>query len=210
MPETFEELLTTAMTARSPARARVEGARDAAVLVPVVLSPEPSLIFTVRTEHLPSHKGQISFPGGSLGPDESVVAAALREAHEEIGLDPDSVRVVGELDATPTFVSGFVVTPVVGILDELPELRPNPAEVAEVVVVPIARLNEEIRSEPGFFHLDRTYPTEAWVWEDKVIWGLTARLLRTFLTILADLGLATMPGDTTSWTAWPLQATGRQ
>ncbi|MFN2525302.1 MAG: CoA pyrophosphatase [Actinomycetota bacterium] len=210
MPDSFEQLLADALATRSPARARVKGARDAAVLVPIVLSPDPSLIFTARTEHLPSHKGQISFPGGSLGPDESVVAGALREAEEEIGLDPDVVRVIGELDATPTFVSGFVVTPVVGVMDRLPELRPNPAEVAEVLVVPISELNEGIRSEPGFSHLDRTYPTEAWIWQDKVIWGLTARLLRTFLTILADLGLAVMPGDTTSWTAWPLEATGRQ
>ncbi|HEX2240861.1 MAG TPA: CoA pyrophosphatase [Actinomycetota bacterium] len=210
MSETFEGLLLGALSARAPRRARIEGARDAAVLVPVVLTPEPSLIFTVRTEHLPSHKGQISFPGGSIGPGESAVEAALREAQEEIGLDPDEVRVIGELDSMPTFVSGFVVSPVVGLIDRLPQLHANPSEVAEILVVPIAQLNEEIRSEPGFSHLDRTYPTEAWVWGNHVIWGVTARLLRTFLILLADLGLAARPGETISWGEWPVQASERR
>ena len=171
-------------------------------MIPIVSTPEPTLLFTQRTETLPSHKGQISFPGGSIDPDDdSAVAAALREAEEEIGLAAGLVDVLGELDSLHTFVSGYVVTPVVGWLDGRPDLRPNPSEVAAVLEVPVADLVEEIRAEPGFTHNGRTFPTEAWVWNDKVIWGVTARILRILLYRLAEAGLAERPGDTSS--PWP-------
>jgi 8-oxo-dGTP pyrophosphatase MutT (NUDIX family) len=180
----------------------LNGARDAAVLIPIIALPEPTMIFTVRTETLPSHKGQISFPGGSIDPaDASPTAAALREAQEEIGLKPSDVEVLGALDSFHTFVSGYVVTPVVGWLAQPPQLRPNPAEVAEVLEVPVADLADEIRAEPGFTHNGRTFPTEAWIWNEHVIWGVTARILRAFLGRLAEAGLADPPGDTT--TPWP-------
>lgn len=174
--------------------------RAAAVLLPIVASPEPSLIFTVRTDTLPSHKGQISFPGGSIDPtDPTPEFAALRETQEEIGIDPGAVTVLGELETFPTFVSGYIVTPVVGWLEDMPELNVNAGEVAEVLVVPVADLTEAIRQEPGFMHASRTYPTEAWVWNDKVIWGVTARILRMFLERVAEAGLADPPSATTSW-----------
>jgi hypothetical protein len=109
------------------------------------------------------------------------------------------VRVLGELDTFPTYVSGYAVTPVVGWIDELPELHPSPAEVARVIVVPLDKLSDEIRSEAGFTFGGRTYPTEAWIWEDNVIWGVTARVVRSFLELLAEAGLAPAPTATTSW-----------
>lgn len=209
MNEDFKNRLAKALAARSPARVSLDDARDAAVLIPIVATPEPTLIFTVRTETLSSHKGQISFPGGSIDEgDTDEIAAALRETQEEIGLDPTAVEVLGALDAFPTFVTGFVVTPVIGWLESEPELKPNPQEVAAVLHVPLAQLNEEIRSEPGFSHRDHSYPTEAWVWNDNVIWGVTARIIRSFLDVVAAAGLADPPGDTTSWTGWPLPDTG--
>ena len=201
----FEERLASVLKARPARRVTIEGARQAAVLIPIVAVPEPTLIFTVRTDTLPSHKGQISFPGGSLDPeDPSSEAAALRETQEELGIDPDAVRIVGELDTTPTFVSGYVVAPFVGWLDEPPRLSPNPAEVAEVLHVPITDLVEDIRREPGFEHAGRTYPTEAWVWDGHVIWGVTARIIRIFLDRLAETGLVPAPASTTSWGGWPI------
>ena len=198
----FEERLRDELGRRPPQRITVEGTRDAAVLIPIVAEPEPALIFTRRTDTLPSHRGQISFPGGSIDPgDRDPAAAALREAHEEIGLDPSAVRVVGELDSLQTFVSGFVVTPIIGWLEEEPALRPNPREVAEVLRVPLEDLTDEIRREPGFLHGDRSYPTEAWVWRDNVIWGVTARILRVFLGRLAAAGLADSPAGTAF--VWP-------
>ncbi|MGH2694798.1 MAG: CoA pyrophosphatase [Actinomycetota bacterium] len=206
MPEAFEHRLKEALAARTPERTTVEDARAAAVLIPIVEASEPTLILTVRTDTVGTHKGQISFPGGSVdASDDSRVQAALRETHEEIGLDPSSVRVLGELDTFPTFVSGYVVTPFVGWLERPPDLRANPAEVAEVLHVPISHLTEEIRAEPGFSHEGRSYPTEAWIWRGHVIWGVTARIVRHFLSVLAEAGLAATPGRTASWTAWPLQ-----
>jgi 8-oxo-dGTP pyrophosphatase MutT (NUDIX family) len=202
MNEAFRDSLQAALRARPGRHASVEDARDAAVLIPIVGSAKPSLIFTVRTDTLPSHKGQISFPGGSIDAgDESPVAAALREAHEEIGLEPEAVTVLGEMDSLHTFVSGYVVTPVVGWLSAEPRLTPNPAEVAEVLQIPIDDFVEDIRSEPGFTYGDRTFPTEAWLWNDHVIWGVTARIIRVFLHRLAEAGLAEAPAETSS--PWP-------
>lgn len=209
MPESFESRLEQVLAAREPTHVEISDARDAAVLIPIVAVPEPTLIFTVRTDTLPSHKGQISFPGGKIDDtDASPRAAALRETQEEIGLTPELVRVLGELDSMPTFVSGYVVHPFVGWLEKQPGLVPNPAEVAQVLEVPIADLIDEIREEPGFEHGGRVYPTEAWVWNDHVIWGVTARIIREFLGILAGAGLVEAPGETTSWTAWPLSPSG--
>ena len=202
MPDDFELRLREELKARQPRVVQVEGARDAAVLIPIVRVPEPTLIFTRRTDTLSSHKGQISFPGGSIDPsDADPAAAALREAQEEIGLDPQVVSVVGRLDDLETFVSGFVVTPVIGWLPERPELTPNPVEVAEIIEAPLGDLTDEIRREPGFMHGDRRYPTEAWVWNDHVIWGVTARILRIFMERLAHAGLAEPPGETSF--VWP-------
>ena len=207
MPDDFEARLTEVLEAHEPQELTVPGARSAAVLIPIVLEPEPTLLFTVRTDTVRSHKGQISFPGGSIDDiDPSRAAASLREAKEEIGLDPSTVRLVGELDTFPTFVSGYIVTPFVGLLDHEPELTLNPAEVARVLRVPVTALSNEIRREPGFKHGERTYPTEAWVWEDHVIWGVTARIVRQFLEILGEAGIADPPeGDGAWWLIPPAQ-----
>ena len=202
MTDSFKEALKADLQARPGRHLTDDGARDAAVLIPIIGGANPSLIFTVRTDTLPSHKGQISFPGGSIDPgDESSEAAALREAHEEIGLDPNSVEVLGRLGSMHTFVSGYVVTPVIGWIEEQPELKPSEAEVARILQIPLADLAEEIRSEPGFEHRGRTFPTEAWIWDDQVIWGVTARIVRTFLERLAEIGLGEAPGETS--TPWP-------
>ena len=195
MPESFEQRLRSALNSSPPQRHVQAEARDAAVLIPVVRRNDPTLLFTVRTETLPSHSGQISFPGGSIDPDDlSPAHTALREAHEEIGIDPDAVDVLGELDTFPTYVTGFNVTPVVGFIEDRPKITPNPHEVAEVLWVPLGELDEAIRSEPGFVHRGQTYPTEAWVWNDHVIWGVTARIIRLFLHRLGEAGLVTPPG----------------
>jgi 8-oxo-dGTP pyrophosphatase MutT (NUDIX family) len=199
MQRDFERRLRLVLEDRAPALVRVPGERDAAVLIPFVGGEEPNLIFTVRSEDLPSHQGQISFPGGSTDNGETNVDAALREAHEELGIEPDLVRVLGALDSVPTFVSGFVIHPVVGWMDELPELTPNPGEVAEVLEVPVGELVEEVRVEPGFVHGGVTFPTEAWIWRDHIIWGATARVLRLLLSRLADAGLADRPGGSGQW-----------
>lgn len=205
MSDDFRARLTDALATHRPQRPHIEDARPAAVMIPVYADPEPTAIFTVRTDSVRNHKGQISFPGGGIDPsDASPRDAALRETYEEIGLDPAGVEVIGELDTFPTFVSGYVVTPFVGWLEHLPELEPNPAEVASILQVPLAHMNNAIRSDPGFTHGERTYPTEAWIWEGHVIWGVTARIVREFLTILGEAGLVEPPaGDMSFWNFTP-------
>jgi 8-oxo-dGTP pyrophosphatase MutT (NUDIX family) len=202
VPDEFKRALKLVLNARSPSLVELDGARAAAVLIPIVGAPKPSLVFTVRTDNLPSHKGQISFPGGSVDDDDATAEqAALRETNEELGLDPNHVEILGQIDSVPTFVSGYVIHPFVGWVDPLPELQPNRAEVAEVLVIPVDELVEEIRAAPGFTHGDKTFPTEAWIWHDHVIWGATARVVRLLLEMLAEAGLAERPGHVPDWPA---------
>jgi 8-oxo-dGTP pyrophosphatase MutT (NUDIX family) len=197
----FKRALRDALHLRPAEQVPLHDARAAAVLIPFVEARDPYLLFTVRTETVSSHKGQISFPGGSIDDGETATQAALREAHEEIGLAPEVVEVLGELDSLHTFVSGFVVTPIVGWLASPPALEPNPAEVARVLEIPVEELTEDIRREPGFAHNGRTFPTEAWIWNDEIIWGVTARILRILKYRLAEAGLSDPPGETVM--AWP-------
>src|SRR5207245_6296875 len=114
-----------------PETGRLDGFRPAAVLVPLVARAGGlALLLTERTADLPSHAGQVSFPGGKMdAADADAAACALREAEEELGLPAHSAEVLGGLDDVPT-PTGFVISPVVGLLATDPPLRPNPAEVA--------------------------------------------------------------------------------
>lgn len=115
--------------------------RRAAVIVPIVWRTEPAILFTRRTEHLPSHAGQICFPGGGYAPtDETLIRTALRELQEEIGLSPESVTIAGFLDAYDTLNTGFRILPVVGFLESEFELTVNTDEVAEVFEAPLSFL----------------------------------------------------------------------
>ena len=202
---TFRAEVARALAQHEPYKVVDEGSRDAAVLIPLFEDPEPTVIFTVRTEAVSSHRGQISFPGGSVEPgDVSFAAAALRETREEIGIEPGAVEILGELDTNPTYVTGFTITPFVGWLERRPEVAPNPLEFAEVLFVPLAELNDSVRQEPGFFHGGREYPTEAWLWNDHVIWGVTARVVRHLLTLLGEAGLVEPPGGEDPWLRWTL------
>lgn len=154
------------------------GLTQAAVLVPVVDRREPSVILTLRPETMRRHPGQISFPGGRLDPgDSGPVEAALREAEEEIGLSPARVDIIGLGDRYRT-VTGFEVTPVVGILPADIRLSPHPGEVADLFEVPLHYLldpaHQKVRSavwrgqERRFFEIE---------YEGRRIWGATAAMI---------------------------------
>lgn len=162
--------------------------RPAAVLVGIVDRPGgPTVLLTRRTERLTDHAGQISFPGGRIeGTDPDAEAAALREAQEEIGLDPALVRPIGRLDTYVTR-TGFEVVPVVGLVGPPEPLAPHPDEVAEVFEVPLAfvadRANHRTSSRL-FEGVERHFYVIAF--ERWQIWGATAGMLVNLSEILAS------------------------
>lgn len=155
--------------------------QDAAVLVPIVVEDRaaPALILTKRSSALKHHPGQIAFPGGKVDPDDTdIVAAALREGQEEIALSPDHVEVLGTLSPHET-VTGFNVTPVIGLISPSFCPKPDPSEVAEVFEVPLAHVlntqnylieSRRWRGQRRYFF---TVP-----WGPYYVWGATARMLR--------------------------------
>ncbi len=153
---------------------------DAAVLVPVVLAAEPFILLTRRAAALRRHAGQVSFPGGRIDPhDRDAAAAALREAEEEIALDPDRVRVLGALPPHDTS-TGFSVTPIVGLVDRDATFRAAPDEVEAILRLPLATLldpSAPFREEAMFAGRARSF----WVWPhpEERIWGATAAILKT-------------------------------
>lgn len=157
----------------------VQPLRPAAVLIPVVDRPEPGVILTQRTSHLPNHPGQIAFPGGSIDPeDASPAAAALREAQEEIGLDPQLVEPIGYIDLYLTF-SGYRILPLVARVATDYAMTLNAHEVEDAFEVPLAFLmdaqNHALHSREWKGLMRRFY---AMPYGDRYIWGVTAGILR--------------------------------
>lgn len=157
-----------------------DGLRPAAVLIPIVASPGGAqVILTRRADALASHSGQIAFPGGRLDAGETAVGAALREAHEEIGLDPDAVELLGLGDAYETG-TGFLVTPVVGWIAAPQTLTPRPEEVADIFETPWDFLMDVGNHRRDFY--DREGQERRWYWAmpwgERYIWGVTAGILR--------------------------------
>lgn len=150
----------------------------AAVLVAVTDRPEPGIILTRRTESLRRHPGQVAFPGGRIDPeDDGAIAAALREAHEEIGLDPRVVDVIGPADLYRT-VTGFEVQPVIGVIPPDLVFTPEPGEVAAVFEVPLAFVLDpanHVEATVEWQGQDRHYFQIGW--NGHRIWGATAAML---------------------------------
>ncbi|OLB93321.1 MAG: hypothetical protein AUH30_20365 [Candidatus Rokubacteria bacterium 13_1_40CM_68_15] len=158
----------------------------AAVLVPIVDRGEPSLLFAKRTERVGHHKGQISFPGGVVRPeDPSLLDAALRECEEEIGLAPREVEPLGALDDTETVATQFVITPFVGLIREPPAWRPDGEEIEKVIEVPLPVLLQD-----GSFRVETweraggTRSVYFFDYEGETIWGATARILKHYLELV--------------------------
>jgi 8-oxo-dGTP pyrophosphatase MutT (NUDIX family) len=176
--------------ARPPRPSPVEGrgARAAAVLVPVYdLGGRAWVVLTRRAQHLRAHRGEVSFPGGTREDGEALTRTALREAHEEIGLDPSVVEIAGELDHLTTVTSSAYIVPYVGALPGRPTgLRPQASEVERILHVPLAELL-----------LDGVYHEELWPLgqagerplsffdlRGDTIWGATAAMLRQLLALV--------------------------
>ena len=163
-----------------------EDARAAAALLCLYpVETGVAIPLTVRATTLARHAGQVSFPGGAKDPDETLVEAALREASEEIGLDPGSVRVLGELTPIHVLVSGFTLHPIVGVTDRRPEIRPAPGEVDQIVEVQLEDLRDASRVRTAT--RDREGLTVEYSYIDLCghhVWGATAMVLAEFIQLL--------------------------
>jgi 8-oxo-dGTP pyrophosphatase MutT (NUDIX family) len=171
---------------------RITGSVAAAVLIPLYDADDGAHVILIkRPETMPSHRGEIAFPGGKFegAQDADLEQTALREAHEEIGLKPSDVEVVARLASMATVASRFTITPFVGFLTARPTLTPSPSEVTRVLDVPLAALLA-----------DDVYREELWdvgasglgvhfyELEDETVWGATARMLTRLLAHLMATG----------------------
>lgn len=149
----------------------------AAVLVGITDRPDPGVILTVRREHMRTHAGQVAFPGGRIDPGEDSVEAALREAWEELGLDPGAAEIVGAIDPYRT-VTGYVVTPVLAVVQPDQPLSPHEHEVADWFEAPLAFVldptNQQYKS--ALFQGRERHYYEI-MWGERRIWGATASMI---------------------------------
>jgi 8-oxo-dGTP pyrophosphatase MutT (NUDIX family) len=182
------DLLRDTLAGTQPAPTEEEGT-PAAVMVPVLDLTETTVLFTVRSNQVRDHKGEISFPGGVRHPEDGdLLATALRETEEELGIDPGDFDVLGPLPATPTVVSGYVIQPFVGVLADRPAIKPSPVEIAEVLELSVSRLaavEREVHRETG---PGVTRSWFAYTLEGHTVWGATGRILHAFLEVLRAEG----------------------
>lgn len=158
--------------------------RSAVLLLLYCKDGEYAVLFNKRTQKVEFNKGEICFPGGGMDDgDADLMETALRETHEEMGIGPASVTVLGELDETTT-LAGFVIRPFVGTIPYPYEFRPNEDEVAEVLEVPVSSLLDTRNVEDAHWAHSKVYS-----FAEHKIFGATARILEQFLDAIGDLGL---------------------
>ncbi|MBW8783586.1 MAG: CoA pyrophosphatase [Novosphingobium sp.] len=153
------------------------GYRPAAVLAAMTERQQPGFLLIHRPSHMRAHPGQIAFPGGKLDPGETAEQAALREAHEELGINPGEVRVIGASDVYRTG-SGFEITPVIGVIPPDLELDPNPNEVAQWFECPADYLLDPANHKQQWIEWEGAQHAY-WeiTWQHHVIWGVTAGVI---------------------------------
>ncbi len=167
------------------ARHRIGAGRGAAVLMPIFeLDDDLHLVYIRRSDHVDSHRGQVAFPGGRVDPtDETLLHTALREAREEVGIEPESVDLLGCFEGTVARSSEIHVTPFVGVIPAAHGLRADPKEVAAIFFVPMSALEDSSYRGTYRFRRDSGTVTEhpAIFYNDQVIWGLTLRFTEELL-----------------------------
>ncbi len=168
-----------------------------AVLVPIIRKgDELCLLFMRKVEDGSHHSGQVSFPGGAYEEeDRDLLATALRETHEEVGIPPRAWRILGKLDTVKTRGTPYVIHPFVGVLEEKVPLKPNPQEVARVFNVPLKYILEHhpFQTKPLVWK-GKTYHTFTIPYQGETIWGATARILDIMCRIIKGIPTASVEG----------------
>ena len=186
----FESLRRKLGPVESVPRPAPNDRKSAAVLVPL-MHHEGALevLYTRRSDRLASHTGQVAFPGGRFDRrDTDLLAAALRETHEEVGIEPHQVSVLGTFPGRRTNATDIAVTPFVGVIEGNPQLRPDPKEVAEIFQVPLAALRDpRFRGSYRWKRNGTSSDYPAILYAGQVIWGLTYALTLTFLQLIAKV-----------------------
>jgi 8-oxo-dGTP pyrophosphatase MutT (NUDIX family) len=180
----MKEKLRQALSSRQKVRLSCSGLIEAAVIVPIFRKGgEYHLLFTLRSEQVAHHKGQISFPGGARSEgDHSLLDTALRESWEEIGLKAKDTEILGELDDTPTTTSSFNISPFVAFIPYPYEFILNRYEIDEIFSIPISVLfNKANKKEERYSFGNDVFVDYSYEYEGKVIWGATARIVHQFL-----------------------------
>ncbi|HWP45558.1 MAG TPA: CoA pyrophosphatase [Candidatus Limnocylindrales bacterium] len=183
--EVFIKRLTTRLQGVKFSSSNLSG-KPAAVLIPFYEKErEPHLLLTKRTQTLPHHKGQVCFPGGSQKDGEPLQLTALRETYEELRISPEQVEILGQLESIQTRNSGFLVTPVVGVLWRFPGVYPNPFEVEEVLSVPWSFLANPLHlREQRVEASGSTLWVPAYTYQTHIIWGLTVQIIKQLIKLL--------------------------
>lgn len=163
---------------------------EAAVLMPLVDEPDPQIILTVRSNSMPTHAGEVAFPGGKRDPgDKDLLMTALRESEEEVGLSPDYVDVLGQLSPLASRY-GMKVTPFVGIVRPEAELQAEPGEIDTIFQVPLQFFLDEIPELSSPIDVfGRQFRIPSYYYEDKRIWGLTAFMILDLINHVYDTGI---------------------
>jgi 8-oxo-dGTP pyrophosphatase MutT (NUDIX family) len=177
---TLRDALRRHLAAREPRRLPLSSTTAAAVLLPLFERDGEAHVWLVkRPTSMRSHAGQVAFPGGkSDAGDDSLRDTALRETHEELGIDPGSVDVLGALDEVHTYVSGFTISPWVGWLAPGTLVSPSASEVARAFAAPLRAFLDEPSGTPPFV---------GWTIDGELVWGATAAIVRGFVAILGEL-----------------------
>jgi 8-oxo-dGTP pyrophosphatase MutT (NUDIX family) len=186
---TVDQKLKELLSHRPPKRITDDKLVPSAVLLPIYYKEgEVHILFTRRTENVKTHKRQISFPGGAYqAGDKSPLDTALRESAEEIGLAPDRVKVLGELDDTVTSVSNYIVSPFVGLIPWPYDFRPDGWETDEIIEAPLpALLDEESWHHKTEVVEGKRVTGYFYHYRGDVIWGATARILQQFLELFTQ------------------------
>jgi len=183
-----DEKLKEILSRRPKERISDDKLVPAAVLLPIYYKEgEVNILFTRRTENVRTHKRQISFPGGAREGGESLLQTALRESKEEIGLAPDKVKILGELDDTVTLVSNYIVSPFVGLIPWPYDFQLDGVETDEIIEAPLpALLDEESWHHKTEVVNGREVTAYYYHYRNDVIWGATARILHQFLDIFVQ------------------------